>query len=352
MILLKHKRCESWLHPVDCQAVAARYFHRLYERCRGRRRLFITLTYDRKPYKSAADLYRAQSDEKHVAMFMRRLSRHLKKKLTGKWVCKMEFQEGGWVHFHLLLLDETFIPHEDLMRLWGHGFVDVQNGTKGKLKYLCKYVFKDGKIPAFLLFERPRSVKIIRTSPGFWPKENPETEAERAARLEDERIYREYGPPPPQQIPGYECIGARVSRPRETLAKVGDKVCTLKVDLGALLNVLMNAGVCIQEAPEGAGWLAVDCSFDKVLANLRTAQRLGECGPEQGPRAAGRPRSGRPFHLIETGNRDTGPRTVREFLQAVFRLPWVDQWFREDAESSIRQPGGNWKESNCATAAV
>lgn len=166
----------SWLDYQWSRAFGARLAARLEERCHGERGVFITLTYQREQYDCPKELYQQASEQKHVAEFMKRLSRFLGEKLSGRWICKLEFQEGGWVHWHLILLGITRIEHSELERLWGHGYVWIERMNPKNLKYMAKYVAKGDGCPAFLYAEKPRSVKIIRTSKGFWndpPKNRP-----------------------------------------------------------------------------------------------------------------------------------------------------------------------------------
>lgn len=158
----------SWLDYQWSRAFGARLAARLEERCQGERGVFITLTYQREHYDNPKELYQFASEKKHVAEFMKRLSRFLGEKLSGRWICKLEFQEGGWIHWHLILLGTTRIQHSELERLWGHGYVWIERMNSKNIKYMAKYVAKGDGFPAFLYAEKPRSVKIIRTSKGFW----------------------------------------------------------------------------------------------------------------------------------------------------------------------------------------
>jgi len=137
--------------------------------------LFITLTYDRNNYKNPAQLYREQSEQRHIRLFIRRLSNYLGVSLNGKWIRKMEFQNGGWIHFHLIIDSPKYIPHEHLNMLWGFGYTWINVAKWSKVKYFCKYISKKFEdVPPYLYMERMRSVKIIACSPNFWclPKQN------------------------------------------------------------------------------------------------------------------------------------------------------------------------------------
>lgn len=178
-IRVRRSGSRSWLDYQWARAFGAKLATRLEERCAGERGLFLTLTYRRDQYNDPRHLYREASEKKHVAEFIKRLARHLGESLTGRWICKMEFQEGGWVHWHLILLGISRIEHAVLSDRWGFGHVWVKRMTHESRRYMTKYVAKGDGLPAFLYAERPRSVKVIRTSKGFWndppKKRNPST---------------------------------------------------------------------------------------------------------------------------------------------------------------------------------
>ena len=165
------RRCHvrSWLDPEYSRVLAMRYGRRLTERFDGKRGLFLTLTYKRDCYADPRDLYRCQSEQRHLREFVRRLAKYLGEGLTGKWCAKMEFQRGGWLHWHVVVETSKRVAPGDWPRLWPHGFGKAQRLNRVRCRYFCKYFAKnDESLPAFLYFERPRSVTIIRSSPGFW----------------------------------------------------------------------------------------------------------------------------------------------------------------------------------------
>lgn len=171
------RRCHvrSWLDPEYSRILARRYGDRLIERFKGKRGLFLTLTYDRTPYSDPRDLYRTQSEDRHLRHFIRRLGKYLGVSLTGKWAAKMEFQRGGWLHWHVVVETPQFIDASDWPMLWPHGHAKAQRLNRVRARYFCKYFAKSGEdTPAFLYFERPRSVTIMRSSPGFWGDSDPE----------------------------------------------------------------------------------------------------------------------------------------------------------------------------------
>jgi hypothetical protein len=192
-IRVRRSGSRSWLDYQWAKAFGAKLATRLEERCTGERGVFLTLTYQRNEYENPRDLYRQASEKKHVAEFIKRLARHLGESMTGRWICKMEFQEGGWVHWHLIVLGVSRIEHAALSSLWGFGHVWIKRMTKDSRRYMTKYVAKGDGLPAFLYAERPRSVKVIRTSKGFWnypPKDRPTTIREESPQLD---AYRPIG---------------------------------------------------------------------------------------------------------------------------------------------------------------
>lgn len=63
---------------------------------------------------------------------------------TLKYLAVIEFQERGAVHYHVLL-NIPYIPHKELQKLWGNGFVFV-NAIKhvdNLGAYILKYMTKD-----------------------------------------------------------------------------------------------------------------------------------------------------------------------------------------------------------------
>lgn len=161
-------RSKSWLDRSYSHVLAAQLTDRLVHRCRGQKGLFLTLTYRRSDYSGPADLYRLSSEHRHVRRFIESLSRYLGQSLTSRWLCKLEFQRGGWVHYHIILLDVNCIDHSALSNIWGHGYVWINRLTSSRIRYACKYISKGESLPAFLYNEPIRSVKIVRVSPGFW----------------------------------------------------------------------------------------------------------------------------------------------------------------------------------------
>lgn len=270
VIRVRRGGSRSWLDYVWARAFGARLASRLEERCRGERGVFITLTYDRALYESPRELYRRASEKKHVAEFMKRLANFLGERLSGRWICKMEFQEGGWVHFHLILLGVSRIDHGELSRLWGHGFVWVNRLTKENRRYMSKYVAKGDGLPAFLYGERPRSVKVIRTSKGFW---------------------REATEPRPSKPPADETLHLDAYRPIGESLRLADSTSivhgedgsyrAVRVSLDVLLRRLRDAGY--RYLSRDGAWLVLGGAGGRQGASrrpprvyLRRSQKRGD----------------------------------------------------------------------------
>lgn len=320
MLELRVTGTESWLDERSARRISKRLGAKLWERCQGHRGLFVTLTYRRDEYRDALDLYRRQSEEQHVPLFLRKVSRYLGRSLKGRWFCKLEFQTGGWVHWHLIILDVNKIPHDVATTLWGHGHVWLRRLNKKNVKYVTKYTVKGGDVPAWLYAERPRSVKIVRTSPGFWGELGRKKKADDDEPAEPDP-YDEYGPRE-QVIEGvYVPIGHRIDTGGDRFVVRDDrgKYARGDVDLGTLLACLMDEGGYV--VGTRSGWLAIDASWaqlDRAVHQARAIHRPeGDARPDRREEGRRRPRSGRGrLHSIETGNPDATKR----------RFTWLDHW--------------------------
>lgn len=188
---IKQKICMSHLDPEGGRLLAhykAKRLTRLLKWAKSMRipAVMVTCTYDHRAWGWPDDdhapqkLYEAAERNQHAARFMQRLEEYLQEDLRGKWVRKAEFQRGGWLHYHFIILGIAFIPHDDLTRIWSHGHVDIRRVSKKTGHYVAKYQSKAGEGYPDFLYDRPRnSVKIWGTSPGFWkPVEDRESVAE------------------------------------------------------------------------------------------------------------------------------------------------------------------------------
>lgn len=304
-VAVREKFTESWLDPRCSALVGWKVGQRLWARCRGKQGLFLTLTYKRDDYDDPQDLWHRARQEQHVALFFRRLSKHLHTNLKGRWCCKLEFQQGGWVHWHIILLDVNFIAHEDLARVWGHGFVHVKRMNEKNIRYMCKYVTKDGSLPAWLLFERPRAVKVMRVSPGFWGTTKPAPPRD--------LDYEKWGPAKPPAIPGYVPIGVKIARRNKTVVKT--RRGTFRVDptpAWLVLHMLAH-GAIVGGRRKGWLWYRMRPQAWEAALDAATADRS---------EGAGRRGERRPvLHLRGTGNPDGVPIDAH-----------TEAWLRESAE--------------------
>lgn len=303
MIGVREKTSDSWLDPRCSAIVGWKYGKRLWQRCEGHEGLFLTLTYRRDDYEGPQDLWRKASDEQHVALFLRKIARHLGQSLKGKWFCKLEFQRGGWVHWHIIILDVPRVAHEILKHAWGKGHVWVRRLKKRQVFYCCKYVTKDASLPAWLLLERPRSVKVVRVSPGFWG------DTQNRKGSEPDPDYEKWGPAKPQTIDGYVPLAVKIAKPRETVVNVRGRRWTLKLSMAETCQQLLGAGC--QPVGRNDGWLY-------YRATTKQVEALAAYAADPPPRGGG-DRTPR-LYLRGTGNRDANGFP-----------PHVDNWFREEA---------------------
>lgn len=303
MIFLKVKGTKSWLDPMSQRALTANLSRRLWERCKGRRGLFVTLTYRRDEFQSALDLYRTQSEQQHVPLFLRKVERYMRRMgtmpaggLKGRWFCKLEFQRGGWVHWHLIILDVEKIPHADVTSMWGRGHVWLKRLSMRQVRYCCKYVAKGGDVPVWLYGEPPKSIKVVRVSPGFW--------GEGGLSCSDPA-------PRPPTFPAWVPIGEKIERARTVLVARDEagRHKTVRADLGPLLVALMKGGCGV--VGNERGWVAVDASWEDVDACCPAASPASDLKRAAKPRAAPPP-----LHLIGVHNPDAG--WLPRYLNALY----------------------------------
>jgi len=113
--------------------------------------IFVTLTYGEGfPYVARAKL--------HLRAFMERIRRKYKrKKVSGIW--RLEFQERGAPHFHIIFFNLPFIPKRVLQAMWGEIIgqdrpftrIEAIHSHKGLMAYVSKYIAKlpDGENSGF-----------------------------------------------------------------------------------------------------------------------------------------------------------------------------------------------------------
>lgn len=68
------------------------------------------------------------------------------KKRVLKYIAVLERQKRGSYHAHILLFDVPFIPHKDLLEMWGHGAVRINkvdvDSKQNRGRYVTKYFEK------------------------------------------------------------------------------------------------------------------------------------------------------------------------------------------------------------------
>jgi len=316
MVAVRERRMGSWLDRASAIVLGCRLGAKLWERVKGRPGLFITLTYDRDRYGDALDLYRTQSERQHVAKFIKRLQNRLGVSLKGEWIRKLEFQEGGWVHWHLIIMGPQFIANRDIAECWGHGFTKTKGLNRERCFYMTKYVCKGNiALPSFIWGEPPRSVKIIAVSPGFW--------GEAAKESTYCPVWRKYGPPPPQRIPAFVPIGRRLQQCRGVTVGAGRPGCrphgihSVSCEPALMMQHLSR---CSRSVTRCDGWLWFDCSESAVVQAATAARRASGSNEGAGTPA---PRSGA-LNLSGTRKPDRSG-----FLPEW--LGWLDAWWQEQA---------------------
>lgn len=106
------------------------------------REKFFTLTFK----ENVTDHEKANAE---FRSFIKRLNYKIFKKESGlKYVCVVERQERGALHYHIVLFNMPFMPVGDLAEIWGHGFVrinaidDVDNLGAYVVKYIEKTMYE------------------------------------------------------------------------------------------------------------------------------------------------------------------------------------------------------------------
>lgn len=282
-IRVRRKVVMSHLCPEGGRLLANRYSKRLKRRMAFARLekqpfVFITLTYDREPYGGTYDpdgperLWDASIKEQHVALFFRRLQRLTGLDLSGKWVRKAEFQRGGWLHFHAIVIGFKRIDANLLREAWGHGRVHIAAGRRQHGEYIAKYQSKAGiGYPAFLYDRLGKSVKIWGCSRGFW---RPIEDRDSVPMRQSQRDIASAPFADLEKAYGIErTIGERIDEARSTLvvrSDCGRSVELPDLDLGSFLYALRVTGSpCLGSQ---WGWLEYDTTLDQAEAAARFAR--------------------------------------------------------------------------------
>lgn len=155
---------------------------------------FLTITIDPNKFKDASEAY--DHVNRNLRFRMRELSKVYR---VHKWLCKLELQENGYPHFHLLVDSPDRWDFEEIDRIFPWGFTNVQRvKSEAQARYVFKYLSKEFEdLPEWFL--KLRQVRIIRTSRGFW--ENVEMIETEGTEKEDD---------PSFSVP--ETIGERIEK--------------------------------------------------------------------------------------------------------------------------------------------
>lgn len=173
-VVIRKVRFLSWADPEGARVLGARVVKRLEERLAGsfRESLFLTLTYAPVPGESSEALFERARREQHVALFVRALRERMG---CGEleYFCKREFQANGTLHYHMIVVGLSYVPHDLVSEVWAGasgtgGFVWVERLTRARLKYVAKYVCKSGQVPPWVWELPSRGFKVTSCSRGFW----------------------------------------------------------------------------------------------------------------------------------------------------------------------------------------
>jgi len=137
----KHKHKRSTITDFSAQS-RGRLFELFNSLKLNRRATFVTLTYPT----SAVNQIDAK---RHLRAFFKRIERmYHARKITGIW--RMEFQERGAIHFHIIFFGLPFIHKTTISSLWAqvtktyNPFTRIEgvSGHKKLINYVAKYVGK------------------------------------------------------------------------------------------------------------------------------------------------------------------------------------------------------------------
>lgn len=106
----------------------------------GEKAKFFTLTFR----ENVQDMDKANEEFKK---FRQRLSRHVwgrDKPNALKYVAVVEFQKRGAIHYHVVTFNMPYVPHKELLELWGHGAVHIEkiDDCDNVGAYMTKYMAK------------------------------------------------------------------------------------------------------------------------------------------------------------------------------------------------------------------
>lgn len=103
---------------------------------------FLTLTFK----EDITDIAYTNSEFKK---FMKRLNYQLykTKKSQIKYLATWEKQKRGAIHYHIVLFEFPYLPHSQLVQIWGHGIIGINridvDSAENRGRYVSKYFDKD-----------------------------------------------------------------------------------------------------------------------------------------------------------------------------------------------------------------
>ncbi len=163
---------------------------------------FITLTIDPLKFKSAESSYHYV--KKRFRYFIRAIKKQFNLSSDLQWICKLEFTEKGYPHWHLMLNHKKPLCVSTVKDIWGYGLVNIKRCTDKRMPYAFKYITKEASgLPFwFLKLSRPR---ILQTS-GIFPSLVKKTPSQ--ASVENQS---------PRAFGGRENLGERLKRYSTTI---------------------------------------------------------------------------------------------------------------------------------------
>lgn len=142
--------------------------------------IFITLTYIK------ADID-AKTAKENLFAFIKRLQRRFPH-ADMSFVWRMEFQERGAIHFHIIAFDLPFVPYAEVQRIWGEitcqhipfTRIEMVFSSKKVMNYVSKYVAKVNSsseiggfnLPTYLTAYQSMNGEQIGRSWGVWGRQH------------------------------------------------------------------------------------------------------------------------------------------------------------------------------------
>ncbi|MEK5234100.1 hypothetical protein MHB42_20640, partial [Lysinibacillus sp. FSL K6-0232] len=134
--------------------------------------------------------------------FIKRLNYHVtgQKRAVIKYVCVVERQERGALHYHIILFNMPYVPHAELLKLWGHGAVRINeiDHVDNVGVYVVKYIEKEMRNMQSNKSAKVKDKKLYFASRGLYkPEEISDGTAEGkqqlqeiAGKVEGHEVYR------------------------------------------------------------------------------------------------------------------------------------------------------------------